>query len=81
MEQDDSLERLQQTHRDLVALSESRLPNLDRLVAELEASIDDFRRLLDKDKKQDSSRQVLKSSMCWKFRIRSILTARRFPQD
>lgn len=44
----ESLERLQGLHADLVAFAETRLANIDRLWQELEASIQDFRRLLDK---------------------------------
>ncbi|KAI1620059.1 nucleoporin Nup186/Nup192/Nup205 [Exophiala viscosa] len=44
----DSLIRLQGLHADLVAFTETRLANIDRLWLELEESIHDFRRLLDK---------------------------------
>ena len=61
MEEDDSLTRLQGLQADLVAFSESRLPNLDRLWIELEGSIADFRKLLDRQNRSDKSRQALKS--------------------
>ncbi|KIW90932.1 uncharacterized protein Z519_08715 [Cladophialophora bantiana CBS 173.52] len=44
----DSLLRLQGLHADLVAFTETRLANIDRLWQELEDSIEDFRKLLDK---------------------------------
>lgn len=59
MEEDGSLARLQGLQADLVAFSETRLPNLERLWVELEGSIDDFKRLLDKQKRSDQSRQAL----------------------
>lgn len=44
----DSLERLQGLHADLIAVSQRTLVNIDRLWHDLEASIEDFRSLLDK---------------------------------
>ncbi|RMZ82388.1 hypothetical protein DV737_g2089, partial [Chaetothyriales sp. CBS 132003] len=44
---DNSLERLQSLHADLVAYTESRLAAIDRLWQEMEDTLDDFRRLLD----------------------------------
>ena len=43
----ESLERLQGLHADLVAFTEVRLANIDRLWQELETTLDDFRKLLD----------------------------------
>ena len=43
----ESLERLQDLHADLVAFTETRLANIDRLWQELENTLDDFRKLLD----------------------------------
>lgn len=57
----DSLEGLRDIHLDLIALSEDRLPIVERLWVELEARIEDFRRLLDKVSKNDASRQTLSS--------------------
>ncbi|OJD31210.1 nuclear pore complex subunit nup192 [Diplodia corticola] len=57
----DSLEALQGLHRDLLALSESRLPNIDRLFAELLARVDEFKKLLDKPRKNDRSREALRN--------------------
>lgn len=44
----DSLERLQGLHADLIAVSQRSLVNIDRLWHDLQASIEDFRSLLDK---------------------------------
>lgn len=44
----DSLERLQGLHADLVAFTEGRLANIDRLVQELQGTVSDFKKLLDK---------------------------------
>ncbi|EXJ78823.1 hypothetical protein A1O1_09225 [Capronia coronata CBS 617.96] len=44
----ESLTRLQDLHSDLVAFAETRLANIERLSLELEDSIQDFRKLLDK---------------------------------
>ena len=61
MPESDSLEALQALQRDLLALSASQLPTVERLWAELEAQIDQFRKLLDKPLKNDSSRRTLNS--------------------
>lgn len=55
----DSYEGLQLLHADLIALSESQLPNLDRLLTELEARIEEFRGLLDKSSRNEQSRKSL----------------------
>jgi nuclear pore complex protein Nup205 len=70
MDQDDSLTRLQGLQADLVAFSESRLLNVDRLWTELEDTIADFRRLLDRQNKNDRSRQALKAGTFVKTRLR-----------
>lgn len=44
----ESLERLQALHADLTAFTEGRLANIERLLDELNASVDDFKKLLDK---------------------------------
>ena len=59
MSADESLRRLQNLQRDLLAFSESRLPNVDRLSAELQASIEELKRLLEKKKKNETSRKEL----------------------
>jgi len=59
MATDGNLEALQGLHRDLLALSENRLIAIERLLLELEARLDEFRNLLDKKVKNDTSRQKL----------------------
>ena len=59
MQSSDSLEGLQGLHQDLIALSKSQLHNIDRVWAELDARLDEFRRLLDKTSKHESSRKKL----------------------
>ena len=54
-----TLESLQALHADLLALSESRLLNIERLGNQLDAHIKDFRALLDKKPRSDQSRQTL----------------------
>jgi nuclear pore complex protein Nup205 len=53
------LEELQSLHRDLIALSESRLLNVERLCVQLEARVDEFRHLLEKAPRNEKSRQIL----------------------
>ena len=53
------LESLQALHTDLLALSESRLQDIQRLEAQLEAHIEDFRALLDKQSRNEASRKSL----------------------
>lgn len=57
----DSLEALQSLHQDLLVFTEARLPVLDRLVAELEERLEDFRQLLAKPPKSDESRRKVQS--------------------
>jgi nuclear pore complex protein Nup205 len=59
----ESLERLRDLYQDLLAFSETRLANVERLWLELESSVDEFRRLLDKPAKNNASRQSLSSGM------------------
>ena len=64
MTEPDSLEGLRGLQKDLSALDESRLRNVDRLWANLEARIEEFRVLLDKPGKNESSRKrVLSGSI------------------
>jgi Nuclear pore complex scaffold, nucleoporins 186/192/205 len=55
----DSLDALEALHRDLEALKENRMPNIDRLAAELEAHVDEFRNLLDQKRRSSESRRKL----------------------
>jgi nuclear pore complex protein Nup205 len=54
-----SLESLESLYLDLHALSESRLSNVDRLEAQLNAHIEDFKKLLDKKPRNEESRKSL----------------------
>jgi nuclear pore complex protein Nup205 len=54
-----SLESLQALHTDLLALSASRLTDLERLGALIDAHIRDFKNLLDKKTRNEQSRQSL----------------------
>ncbi|KAM3083833.1 hypothetical protein ACMFMG_002057 [Clarireedia jacksonii] len=60
-EQLNSLDSLQALHSDLLALSDSRLSNLDRLAAELEAHVEAFRSLLDHKPRNDQSRKSIQT--------------------
>lgn len=62
MDFEDPLQRLFALQRDLSAFAEQRLSNVARLSAELDASIEDLRRLLEKKRKNEPSRQALVSS-------------------
>ena len=55
----ESLGRLQGLYQDLTAFSETRLANIERLWVELKASIEDFRKLLDKPPKSNASRESI----------------------
>lgn len=57
----DSLEALQNLQKDLSIFNEARLPVLERLTAELEAQLDDFRQLLSTPSKSDESRKKIQS--------------------
>ncbi|KAK5133322.1 hypothetical protein LTR08_007847 [Meristemomyces frigidus] len=59
MELDDPLQRLRLLQSDLAAFAESRLPNVARLSAELDASIDDLKKLLEKKRRNEASRKEL----------------------
>jgi len=54
-----TLESLQALHADLVALSESRLSNVDRLAGQLDEHVHVFRALLDKKPRSEQSRKVV----------------------
>lgn len=57
----DTRNGLRGLYQDLSALSNSQLPNVDRLCFELEIHIQDFRKLLDKPAKNNASRQAVLS--------------------
>jgi nuclear pore complex protein Nup205 len=56
---DDSLSGLESLHRDLDLLTKSQLPTLDRLLQKLEDCLDEFKTLLDKRPKDNTSRTTL----------------------
>jgi hypothetical protein len=58
-----SLETLQALYTDLLALSEKRLSSIERLGAEIDAHLRDFRNLLDKKHRNEQSRQSLATGM------------------
>ncbi|KAG9245395.1 nucleoporin Nup186/Nup192/Nup205 [Calycina marina] len=55
-----SLESLQELHADLLAYSESRLLNVDRLESQLQAHVEAFKALLDKKPRNEQSRKIVK---------------------
>lgn len=59
MAEEDGLLALQDLHSDLLAFSENRLQDIERLVNELDTQIEEFRTLLDKNGKGDASRKRL----------------------
>ncbi|PGH11864.1 hypothetical protein AJ80_06929 [Polytolypa hystricis UAMH7299] len=61
MDDSDDLNGLRGLYQDLSALSRNALPNLERLVFELESTVEDFRKLLDKPPKKNESRQAVLS--------------------
>lgn len=63
MAEEDGLLALQGLHSDLVAFSENRLQDIERLVGELESRIEEFRSLLDKQSKSNASRQKVQTGM------------------
>lgn len=72
----DSVEALQGLHRDLLILTESRLPSLQRLSEELDARLQEFRALLDKPAKKDASRKAIQSGKKHKkVKAKPILTS------
>jgi nuclear pore complex protein Nup205 len=65
----ESLERLQGLYQDLTAFSETKLADIERLWVELEASIEDFRKLLDRPPKKNASRESLAKGMKSSFEL------------
>lgn len=61
MTEPETLEGLRGLQQDLIALDESRLRNVERLWIDLEARIEEFRKLLDKPPKTESSRKKVLS--------------------
>lgn len=61
------LESLRGLHQDLLTLTQSQLRNVDRLWAELDARVDEFKRLLDKTSKNEASRKIVQSGILPSF--------------
>ncbi|KGY15104.1 hypothetical protein PABG_12054 [Paracoccidioides brasiliensis Pb03] len=61
MDGGDELDSLRGLFQDLSSLSRAALPDIDRLIFELEATIQDFRKLLEKPTKKNESRQTVLS--------------------
>ena len=61
MAEEEGLIGLRGLHQDLIDLEASRLRNIDRLWADLERRVGEFRQLLDKPSKNDASRKALQS--------------------
>lgn len=61
MDNGDGFDDLRGLYQDLSALSRSALPNAERLLLELEETLTDFRKLLDKQSKNNNSRQAVLS--------------------
>ncbi|OAX85515.1 hypothetical protein ACJ72_00104 [Emergomyces africanus] len=80
MDGGDELDGLRGLYQDLSALSRSALPNVERLVFELEATVQDFRKLLDKPPKKNESRQSVLSG---KIKLNDVEYAvnQQFQQD
>lgn len=62
-EQSSSLNEIQALQSDLLALSNSRLSNLERLAIELEAHIAAFRNLLNQKSRNDESRKSIEKGV------------------
>ena len=60
----ESLERLRALQRDLLSLSETTIPNVDSLCAELEANLEAFRTFVRKPARNDTSRSSVQSGLC-----------------
>ena len=63
MEDPGGLAGLRGLHHDLLALETSQLANVERLWADLEARVTEFRTLLDKPAKNEKSRKALSLGM------------------
>lgn len=59
----DNLTSLRGLHQDLLALENSQLLNVERLWVDLESRINDFKNLLDKTPKKETSRNAILSGM------------------
>lgn len=71
----DDLTSLRGLHQDILALEKSQLLDIERLVLDLESRIDEFRKLLDKSPRKDSSRNAILSGMGVPKKIKIIVRA------
>lgn len=58
-QEEDGLLALQGLHSDLVAFAENRLPDIERLLVELDSRVEEFRALLDQQGKSEASKKKL----------------------
>jgi hypothetical protein len=65
MDDIDSLGGLRGLYQDLSAIPDSPMVNVERLCLELETHIEDFRKLLTKASKNDTSRKSVLSGECY----------------
>ena len=63
MTEEEQSQDFQGIHQDLIAISKAQLRNVDRLWSELDAHVDEFKLLLDKPAKNESSRKTLLTGM------------------
>lgn len=63
MAESEAIDGLRGLQQDLIALEESRLRNVERLWVDLEARVQEFRNLLDKPPKNESSRKQVLSGI------------------
>ncbi|QIW94678.1 hypothetical protein AMS68_000196 [Peltaster fructicola] len=62
MEQNNPLEALQILQQDLIALLNSRLSNVNRLEEELNARLEDFQKLLERNRRNEQSRKSIREA-------------------
>lgn len=65
MDEVDSLGGLRGLYQDLSAIPDTPMVNIERLCLELETHIEDFRKLLTKASKNDTSRKSVLSGECY----------------
>ena len=86
MADEDGLLALQGLHNDLIAFSDNRLQDIERLVNELDSRVEEFRALLDKNGKTDASRRQVQTGEWPLFKLKTIphtarlLLSQRLPQ-
>lgn len=61
MDAQGELASMRALHQDLVALEDTQLRNIDKLLDEIRAHVQAFRKLLDRPPKSDTSRKQIKS--------------------